>query len=136
MPYVAPRTWTTGELVTAAMMNQDVRDNMIAVKAQVDTIYTITPSEPARAFDAEYQNVSGKIRLVIISVGFTAGDDENVVVRVDTVSPPVLNIMTLRSDNAGSVQMAGTFVVPDNYYYDTVTANGPTLVKWHEYDFF
>jgi hypothetical protein len=28
MAYVTPRTWTTGELATAAMLNQDVRDNV------------------------------------------------------------------------------------------------------------
>lgn len=27
MAWVAPRTWVVGELVTAAMMNQDIRDN-------------------------------------------------------------------------------------------------------------
>ncbi|KKN16961.1 hypothetical protein LCGC14_0970780 [marine sediment metagenome] len=136
MPYVAPRTWTTGELVTAAMMNQDVRDNIVAVKAQVDTIYTVTPSEPVRALDTEYQNVSGKIRLVIISMGFTAGDDDRVTIRVENVSPPTEAIIVLRSNNAGVVQVSGTFVVPDNYYYDTISVHAPTLVQWWEYDFF
>jgi len=28
MPYTTPRTWTAGELVTAAMMNAEVRDNI------------------------------------------------------------------------------------------------------------
>lgn len=31
MAYVTPRTWVTGELVTAAEMNQDVRDNISAL---------------------------------------------------------------------------------------------------------
>lgn len=30
MAYSTPRTWTTSELVTAAMLNQDVRDNLNA----------------------------------------------------------------------------------------------------------
>lgn len=29
MAWSSPRTWTTGEIVTAAMMNSDVRDNML-----------------------------------------------------------------------------------------------------------
>ncbi len=29
MPWTAPRTWTTGEIVTAAMMNTHVRDNLL-----------------------------------------------------------------------------------------------------------
>lgn len=28
MAWTDPRTWTTGEIVTAAMMNNDIRDNM------------------------------------------------------------------------------------------------------------
>jgi hypothetical protein len=28
MPYATPRTWATGDLATAAMLNQDVRDNV------------------------------------------------------------------------------------------------------------
>ncbi len=135
MAYVAPRTWTTGELVTAAMMNQDVRDNMVAVKTLVDTIYTVTWTEPARALDTEYQN-STKIRIVSISVGLTAGDDETVVIRIGAASPPATQVQVLRSNNAGIVQMGGTIVLPTNWYYDTVTINGPTLVDWHEWDLF
>ena len=53
MAWVAPRTWTAGEVVTASMMNQDVRDNMNYVLsgrgvAQVKVLsasnYTITSS--------------------------------------------------------------------------------------------
>lgn len=31
MAWTAPRTWTTGELVTAAIMNTHVRDNLSAI---------------------------------------------------------------------------------------------------------
>jgi hypothetical protein len=34
MAYTAPRTWTAGEVVTAGMLNQDVRDNTIALNAR------------------------------------------------------------------------------------------------------
>lgn len=36
MGWTTPRTWTAGELVTAAMMNEQVRDNEIYLKAHVD----------------------------------------------------------------------------------------------------
>lgn len=36
MAWTAPRTWTTAELVTAAIMNTHVRDNLIYLKAAVD----------------------------------------------------------------------------------------------------
>lgn len=31
MAWTTPRTWTTGEIVTAAMLNEQVRDNMLAL---------------------------------------------------------------------------------------------------------
>lgn len=36
MAYVAPSTRSTGDLITAAIWNQDVKDNVIAVKAIAD----------------------------------------------------------------------------------------------------
>lgn len=32
MPWTAPRTWVTGEVVTAAIMNSHVRDNLLALQ--------------------------------------------------------------------------------------------------------
>ena len=37
MAYVTPITWTTGQTVTAAEMNQDVRDNVSEVYSRVNT---------------------------------------------------------------------------------------------------
>lgn len=37
MAYTTPRTWTTGQTVTAAEMNQDVRDNVAEVYSRVNT---------------------------------------------------------------------------------------------------
>lgn len=48
MAWSAPRTWTTGEIVTAAQLNQEVRDNLLAVNiphalgAQVAAAQTTT----------------------------------------------------------------------------------------------
>lgn len=36
MAYVTPRTWTTGQTVTAAEMNQDVRDNVAEVYSRAN----------------------------------------------------------------------------------------------------
>lgn len=45
MAYSSPRTWTTGELVTAAMLNQDIRDNQnAAFPLGVAAWTTYTPS--------------------------------------------------------------------------------------------
>lgn len=37
MAWTAPRTWTTGEIVTAAQMNEQVRDNELYIKGIIDT---------------------------------------------------------------------------------------------------
>ena len=37
MAYVKPRTWTTGQTVTAAELNQDVRDNVADVYSRANT---------------------------------------------------------------------------------------------------
>lgn len=41
MAYTTPRTWSTGELVTATMMNAHVRDNFEAVKDPPTAIYNV-----------------------------------------------------------------------------------------------
>lgn len=45
MAYASPRTWTTAEMTTAAMLNQDVRDNLLAAfPLGVDAWTAYTPS--------------------------------------------------------------------------------------------
>ena len=129
MAYIAPRTWATSELVTAAMMNQDVRDNITAVKAQVDTIYTATFAEPVRAKNVEYQN-STKIRIVTIAASGASGD--NLEVRIGAASPAATRVAYENTDVVASC----TFVVPANWYYNTFAPPGLTLQEWIEWDLF
>ena len=136
MAYVAPRTWTTGELVTEAMMNQDVRDNMVYVKAEVDKIHTVSVSEPGRAWNTIYQNTSGKIRLVIITAGMAGGANQSYSFKIGSASPPLTQIGLPSNQNAAAVNEVATFVVPVDYYYTTVTATPPTMVDWIEFDLF
>jgi hypothetical protein len=42
MAWTAPRTWTPGELVTALMMNQHVRDNLNFLKTRVDELAPVS----------------------------------------------------------------------------------------------
>lgn len=45
MAYSSPRTWSSGEIVTAAMLNQDVRDNQLAAfPLGVDAWTAYTPT--------------------------------------------------------------------------------------------
>lgn len=53
MAYTAYRTWTTGEIVTAALMNEQVKDNGLLtapaiMTAQGDLIYGSAANTPAR----------------------------------------------------------------------------------------
>jgi hypothetical protein len=48
MAWMAPRTWTDTEIVTAAIMNQDIRDNQLILKVPIDDNGRI------RAFDSAY----------------------------------------------------------------------------------
>ncbi len=42
MAWTAPRTWATGEVVTAALMNTHVRDNQLYLKSALDTLEATT----------------------------------------------------------------------------------------------
>lgn len=44
MAYTTPRTWITGETVTAAMLNEQVRDNESYLKAERDKSYIVSMS--------------------------------------------------------------------------------------------
>ena len=53
MAYTAYRTWTTGEIVTAALMNEQVRDNGLLTAPAIlttagDIIYASAANTPAR----------------------------------------------------------------------------------------
>ena len=49
MGWTNPITWTVGQLVTAALMNQQVRDNLLALgRVQPQGIWTTTPVRQPR----------------------------------------------------------------------------------------
>mgnify|MGYP003139871490 CR=1 FL=1 len=53
MAWTSPRTWVTGEIVTAALMNTHVRDNFnvtapAVLSAQGDLLYSTAANAPAR----------------------------------------------------------------------------------------
>ena len=136
MAWTAPRTWVVGELVTAAIMNTHIRDNQIYLKSQTDLINTVTFSQPANAFDTNYQNATGKIKIVIISVGFANGNDESVNLFTENATPPTVSVGILRNNTNNIIQMQGTIVVPNGWYYKALQGGVPTLVEWTEWDFF
>lgn len=92
MAYTTPRTWVTGELVTAAMLNANIRDNEnAAFPLGVDawTTYTPTLTQSATVTKtvtyAKYQRIG---RLIVVNCVLTvtgAGTAANAI----TVGVPV-----------------------------------------------
>lgn len=79
MAWSTPRTWTTGETVTAAHMNQEVRDNLNAVLPNEVAGVSYTPTLEATTTDAT-ATVTGReyrvgilqfvaVRFVLTTVG-------------------------------------------------------------------
>ena len=49
MAWTAPRTWSTGEIVTAAQLNEQIRDNMNML-IQKDGSVAFTADQPMGSF--------------------------------------------------------------------------------------
>lgn len=64
MAWTAPRTWVTGETVTAAMMNTDVRDNMLIVGARTLGYAQVTADQTGITAETDLTGLS-----VTVSVG-------------------------------------------------------------------
>ncbi len=141
MAYVAPRTWATSDLVTAAMMNQDVRDNMIYVKSRVDALTTVSfvdcLNPVIRAWNTIYQNGS-KIRIVIISAIFLMGANRSYDFDIGPTSPPTTRLAISTGGGGGDNNQSDTltFIIPPNYYYRTNGTMPPTPADWSEFDLF
>lgn len=150
MAWTAPRTWTTAEIVTAGMMNEQVRDNELYLKTETDKLDDVSQGDVtgSRAIDGTvYQNTSGKIRIVTVQCVLTktnAAQYSRVTFCSDANASPTTQIgrMALQPDTAALggdliVEMAFTFVVPPNYYYkatETHTGDVSTLSDWFEWD--
>lgn len=85
MAYTAPRTWVTGELVTAALLNEQIRDNTLAefpLGVGAWTSYTPTLTQSATVAKtvtyARYQRVGRiiffQVRLDVTGAGTAAND--------------------------------------------------------------
>ncbi len=145
MAWTAPTTQATGTLITAAIWNTDLTDNLAYLKTQTDLIddciYTIYPNGGARAINGtDYQN-STKIRIVSISAyNSVTGDAKsiNLYACVKVSSPPDSLVAESSVVAGASVAIFAhvTFVVPPLYYYDCTGAatDTPTLISWTEWD--
>lgn len=143
MAWTAPRTWVTGELVTAALLNTHIRDNQTYIKTEIDKLddcvqrdgTTVAYASPAgvRAKDTVYQNTSGKTRFVAIAVTGAAQSDQ-----MDCFSEndatPAINVGTWQAEGAVQIGCV-TFCVPASWYYEAhETIAVITIGNWIEWD--
>jgi hypothetical protein len=119
MAYTTPATFSTGQIVTAAQLNEQIRDNMTYVH---DVVYTVSQSTTSQTIDTVYQNTTGKIQINSMSVLFQvpAGNAYSIQILCGTTNPPtnlVQYINVLASTDMIYQQFPITFVVAvDNYY--------------------
>lgn len=95
-----------------------------------DTAFTaISQTEPARSIGTQYQNTSGKIRIVTVGA-LAEGGYRNLMVYIKSTSPAddEMGRQDILENKEGMV----TFVVPPGYYYKV--DGTATKQEWHEWD--
>lgn len=95
-----------------------------------DAAFTaISQTEPARSIGTQYQNTSGKIRIVTVGA-LASGGSRNLMVYVKSSSPAddEMGRQDILENKEGMV----TFIVPPNYYYKV--DGTATKQEWHEWD--
>jgi hypothetical protein len=120
-----------GEQINGALLDYDT-----IIKEYIDSIGigTLTATQTnvtaSRALDTVYQNTTGKVVEVTVSINL-ANDEVSVFVELDDTTPDVLIAFLSRlSDLAMTVPI--TFKVPNNAYYKVSKTNDAIIVKWIE----
>lgn len=68
--WTAPKTWVVGELVTAALLNAHMRDNLEFLKTPPTALYTLNESSDYNTTSTSYVNVDNtKLALTITTAG-------------------------------------------------------------------
>lgn len=139
MAYTTPRTWVAAETVDEDHLNEQIRDNIIYLKAETDKIddVSFTDATSSRAIDGTiYQNTSGKIKFVTVNIEVSSGDTEDIVCYTDSASSPTIIVCRVGSFNAagGAMRFLATFIVQVNHYYKVTSGGNPSLTDWMEWD--
>lgn len=110
MAWTAPRTWTTGELVTAAMMNSHVRDNLLFLS----TFGVEGPDQDINGFtNTAYADLDATTTVTGTAVAFSV--DTLTTALVILSSPLVINTTAAQSTYVSyRVSGASTIASADN----------------------
>lgn len=113
MAWSSPRTWTTGEVVTAAQMNQEVRDNLDAALPDGVTAASWTPTLEATTTDPtssvtgrEYR--VGPLQFVWARFVISTGGSGDYLVTLPTAASGIT-----ATTESGSGQIIGSFHMRD-----------------------
>lgn len=89
----------------------------------------------SRAIDTVYQNTSGKMKVVNVSLSYSSGTDVICYAYCGSANPPTPVVAVSGGPmNAYSCFLL-TFIVPKNYYYKITDSWGVTAVShWFEWD--
>lgn len=135
------RTWSTGELVTASIMNEHIRDNQNYLKersddaqAIVDRVdnFSVSAEGANRSFDTTYQNETGSI-LFVSAVGYADGANGQLVARISENSDMSSPITVADEDRIPEFAYRTVFmIVPKDYYY-RINGVSTSVMRWTEY---
>lgn len=101
--WTAPRTWSTGELVTASVMNTHVRDNLDWLKTPIDS-GNITFAADFTTTSATYVDITG-----LTTTMTTNGGGLDVFLRLNCqVSAPASYVVQLLVDGVSTAVLGGS----------------------------
>jgi len=137
MAWTAPRTWVTSEIVTAALMNTHVRDNLSYLKTEADKLgfAFVDYTGSGRVLETIYQNGANP-RLIAVSGINKANAGAIVYAKIGSANPPT----TILPGSYGEVYVSAstdirgiTFLVPPNWYYQVFESDNITIERWAEW---
>jgi hypothetical protein len=137
MAYTTPATWSTGQIVVASQLNEQIRDNMTYVHDALSTgsqtlCFTPSTGSITRTHSTIYQNTTSKIRFVCVVTSPSSGGQWNAI--SDTATSPTI---VVASNGIESGYSPMTFIVLPSYYYELVCVPGGAtggLARWVEWD--
>jgi len=127
----------TGDLITAANWNNylGLTGSIMYLKTQTDKLDDVSHTEPTRAIGTIYQNTSGKIRFVTVTLSPSAGNTIAALYCDANASPTDLIAYISANATAPALYGFASFIVPVNWYYKIADGIGTSVItEWHEWD--
>ncbi len=140
MSWTTPKTISAGDLGTALDWDIDIRDNTNYLYSQEQPSFTYFT--PTRVIDTVYQNTSGKVLFVMVSVNsgsLSAIGTQSIYFYCAAGADPTGTTVAYSSVDVPSgtrnVTHSTCIIVPLNYYYKVHRAGGTgeSITQWVEW---